>query len=128
MRIWNEWATEEGSLGPVYGAGGVIGKHQMGVKLTKLKAIDDLKTRPNSRRILVSAWNAADLPDESVSPQENVHQGKMALAPCICSFGFMSPTVAFCMLTQRSVDCFLGLASNIPSYALLTHMVTAMWP
>ena len=88
------------------------------------KAIDDLKTRPNSRRILVSAWNPADLPDESISPQDNVHQGKMALAPCHMLIQFyVANGKLSCMLTQRSVDCFLGLAFNIPSYALLTHMV-----
>lgn len=125
VRIWNEWATADGKLGPVYGAQWRHWKTPQGQEIDQIqKAIDDLKTRPNSRRILVSAWNPADLPDESLSPQENVQHGKMALAPCHMLIQFyVANGKLSCMLTQRSVDCFLGLAFNIPSYALLTHMV-----
>jgi thymidylate synthase len=86
--------------------------------------IDQLKTTPNSRRIIVSAWNVADLPDEKISPQQNVALGKMALAPCHAFFQFyVAEDKLSCQLYQRSCDTFLGLPFNIASYALLTHMI-----
>ena len=86
--------------------------------------IEQLKKTPNSRRIIVSAWNVADLPDESMSPQQNVASGKMALAPCHAFFQFyVADGKLSCQLYQRSCDTFLGLPFNIASYALLTHMV-----
>lgn len=130
--IWDAWADEQGELGPVYGRQWrswptADGRHidQIG-ELVKL-----IQTHPNSRRLLVSAWNVADLPDESVGPQANVAQNKMALAPCHALFQFyvapaMEPGQAgklFCQLYQRSADVFIGLPFNIASYALLTHMV-----
>ncbi len=125
VRIWNEWATDEGELGPVYGVQWRHWKTPEGGEIDQIaKVIEDLKVRPNSRRIIVSAWNPADLPDESRSPADNAAAGKMALAPCHAFIQFyVANGKLSCMLTQRSVDCFLGLAFNIPSYALLTHMV-----
>ena len=118
--IWDEWATESGDLGPVYGKqwrdfGGVD-------QITGV--IEQIKKRPNSRRLIVSAWNPADLPDESVSPQENVERGKMALAPCHTFFQFyVANGKLSCQLYQRSADIFLGVPFNIASYSLLAHMV-----
>ena len=117
--IWDEWAAEDGSLGPVYGVqwrswptpgGGHIDQIQ--------QVIDTLKTNPDSRRILVSAWNVAEL-------------DQMALMPCHALFQFYvapsqvagEPGKLSCQLYQRSADIFLGVPFNIASYALLTHMV-----
>jgi len=98
VHIWDNWATENGSLGPVYGEqwrswkGKVIsengGTHTR-KKIDQIQVlIDNLKTNPFSRRHIVSAWNVEELPDESISPQENVKNGSMALAPCHCLFQF----------------------------------------
>ncbi len=112
VRIWNEWADENGDLGPVYGHqwrswpahdGGTIDQIQ--------QVIDQLKTDPDSRRIIVSAWNPADVPD-------------MALPPCHALFQFyVADGKLSLQLYQRSADMFLGVPFNIASYALLTHMV-----
>lgn len=125
VRIWNEWATEAGELGPVYGAqwrswpaadGGVIDQIS-GV-------IEQIKRKPHSRRLIVSAWNPAVLPDESMSPQDNAAAGKMALPPCHTLFQFyVLENRLSCQLYQRSADIFLGVPFNIASYALLTMMV-----
>lgn len=125
VNIWNEWADEEGELGPIYGHqwrswptsnGGAVDQIQ--------QIINQLKQTPNSRRIIVSAWNVADLPDESINPQQNVAMGKMALAPCHAFFQFyVADGKLSCQLYQRSCDTFLGVPFNIASYALLTHMV-----
>jgi len=125
VRIWNEWATETGELGPVYGAqwrswptaeGGVIDQIS--------DVIEQIKRKPHSRRLIVSAWNPAVLPDESVSPQENAAAGKMALPPCHTLFQFyVLENRLSCQLYQRSADIFLGVPFNIASYALLTMMV-----
>jgi thymidylate synthase len=116
--IWNEWATEEGDLGPVYG------KQWRSWACPDGSTIDQIKTKPNSRRLIVSAWNPADLPDESLSPQENVKQGRMALAACHTLFQFyVAEGKLSCQLYQRSADLFLGVPFNIASYALLTHMI-----
>jgi thymidylate synthase len=125
VNIWNEWANETGDLGPVYGKQWRSWPTAEGQCIDQLKqVIEQLKTNPNSRRIIVSAWNVADLPDESISPQENVKQGKMALAPCHAFFQFyVADGKLSCQLYQRSCDTFIGLPFNIASYALLTHMV-----
>ena len=112
VRIWDEWANENGELGPVYGHqwrswptpdGGTIDQIQ--------KAIDDIKTNPNSRRHIVSAWNVAEV-------------NKMALPPCHCLFQFyVADGKLSCQLYQRSCDIFLGVPFNIASYALLTMMM-----
>ena len=120
VTIWDEWATPEGELGPVYGKqwrdfGGVD-------QITDV--INQIKKNPNSRRLIVSAWNPEVLPDVSVAPKENAAKGLMALPPCHCFFQFyVSDGCLSCQMYQRSADIFLGVPFNIASYALLTHMV-----
>ncbi|MDX1497900.1 MAG: thymidylate synthase [Salinisphaeraceae bacterium] len=125
VSIWDEWATEEGSLGPVYGQQWRAWPLPGGGQVDQIsQVIEQIKTKPDSRRLIVSAWNVADLPDESVSPQENVEAGRMALAPCHALFQFyVAQGKLSCQLYQRSCDVFLGVPFNIASYALLTHMV-----
>ncbi|SIT72165.1 thymidylate synthase [Ectothiorhodosinus mongolicus] len=125
VRIWDEWALDNGDLGPVYGQqwrswplpnGGHIDQIQ--------QLLEQIRSRPDSRRLIVSAWNVADLPDESQSPQDNAEAGRMALAPCHCLFQFyVADGRLSCQLYQRSADIFLGVPFNIASYALLTHMI-----
>lgn len=122
VRIWNEWADENGDLGPVYG-------HQWrnwnSEEIDQIKEIvETLKTNPNSRRMLVSAWNPSVLPNTSVSFSENVANGKAALPPCHAFFQFyVADGKLSCQLYQRSADIFLGVPFNIASYALLTMMM-----
>lgn len=125
VRIWDEWADEEGSLGPVYGKQWRSWACQDGRVVDQIQQVlESLKNFPDSRRHIVSAWNPADLPDESVGPQENVAQGRMALAPCHCLFQFyVADGKLSCQLYQRSADIFLGVPFNIASYALLTMMM-----
>ncbi len=125
VRIWNEWATESGEIGPLYGKQWTAWQTPGGETINQIaQVIETLKTNPNSRRMIVSAWNPADLPDESVSPQQNVENGKMALAACHAFFQFyVAEGRLSCQLYQRSADTFLGVPFNIASYALLTHMV-----
>lgn len=125
VRIWDEWATETGELGPIYGKQWVSWPTPDGQSINQLaQIVHTLKHNPDSRRMLVSAWNPADLPDESLSPQENAQQGKMALATCHAFFQFyVADGRLSCQLYQRSADTFLGVPFNIASYALLTHMM-----
>ena len=125
VTIWNEWADEHGDLGPVYGHQWRSWPTPDGRHIDQIRqVIEQLKKTPNSRRIIVSAWNVADLPDESMSPQQNVAHGKMALAPCHAFFQFyVADGKLSCQLYQRSCDTFLGLPFNIAGYALLTHIV-----
>lgn len=125
VSIWDEWADEQGELGPIYGYQWRTWPTSDGKSIDQIRqAVDQLKTTPNSRRIIVSAWNPADLPDESISPQQNVANGKMALAPCHTLFQFyVADGRLSCQMYQRSCDTFLGVPFNIASYALLTHMV-----
>lgn len=125
VRIWDEWATEQGDLGPVYGAQWRSWACPDGSTVDQIaQLIEQIKTKPNSRRHIITAWNPADLPDESISPSENAEQGKMALAPCHCLFQFyVADGKLSCQLYQRSADYFLGVPFNIASYALFTHMV-----
>jgi len=125
VSIWNEWADENGNLGPVYGYQWRSWPTPDGGHIDQIQQVtDQLKTNPNSRRMIVSAWNVVDLPDESISPQQNVANGKMALAPCHAFFQFyVAGGKLSCQLYQRSCDTFLGVPFNIASYALLTHMV-----
>ena len=125
VNIWNEWADEKGDLGPVYGFQWRSWPTPDGRHIDQIQqVIEQLKKTPNSRRIIVSAWNVGDLPDETISPQKNVAQGKMALAPCHAFFQFyVADGKLSCQLYQRSCDTFLGLPFNIASYALLTLMV-----
>ncbi len=125
VTIWNEWADSEGNLGPVYGKQWRSWPTADGRQIDQISLlIDQIRQKPNSRRLIVSAWNVADLPDESIKPQDNVSQGKMALAPCHVLFQFyVANNKLSCQLYQRSCDTFLGLPFNIASYALLTHML-----
>ena len=122
VRIWNEWADENGDLGPVYG-------HQWrnwnSEEIDQIKdIIETLKNNPDSRRMLVSAWNPSVLPDTSKSFSENVANGKAALPPCHAFFQFyVADGKLSCQLYQRSADIFLGVPFNIGSYALLTMMM-----
>ncbi|WP_111642650.1 thymidylate synthase [Marinimicrobium alkaliphilum] len=124
-RIWNAWATAEGDLGPVYGKQWRSWACPDGRTIDQISdVIEQIKTRPTSRRLIVSAWNPADLPDEAQSPQENVDAGRMALAACHTLFQFyVADGRLSCQLYQRSADLFLGVPFNIASYALLTHMI-----
>jgi thymidylate synthase len=125
VSIWNEWADDDGNLGPVYGAQwrdwiAPDGRHIDQVSLL----LDDLKNRPDSRRHIISAWNPAVLPDESRSPQDNVRAGLQALPPCHMMFQFhVANGKLSCQMYQRSADVFLGVPFNIASYALLTMMI-----
>lgn len=125
VKIWDAWADESGDLGPVYGYQWRNWPSPKGEMIDQISEIIQLlKSNPNSRRIIVSAWNVSDLPDESFPPQENVKQGKMALAPCHAFFQFyVADGKLSCQLYQRSADIFLGVPFNIASYALLTMMI-----
>ena len=125
VKIWNEWATENGDLGPIYGNQWREWKSPKGKVIDQLsEVVEQIKKNPYSRRHIVSAWNPADLPDETMSPQENVEAGQMALAPCHTLFQFyVANNKLSLQLYKRSCDVFLGLPFNIASYALLTHMV-----
>lgn len=143
--IWKEWATESGDLGPVYGKQLTAWRglerdwsrenpeetwefpkeHNQFEQL-----IDGLINRPYSRRHIISFWNVADLPDETKSPQQNVQDGKMALAPCHLLYQFYcrpeldGKMYLDCMMTQRSADVFLGLPYNIASVATLLYVLS----
>ncbi|NGX15866.1 thymidylate synthase [Wenzhouxiangella sp. XN24] len=125
VRIWDEWATESGDLGPIYGRQWRAWPAADGETIDQVAAVvDTIRRRPDSRRIIMVAWNPAELPDETVSPQDNVHAGRMALAPCHCLVQFwVGAGKLSCQLYQRSGDVFLGVPFNIASYALLTHMM-----
>ena len=112
VSIWNEWAGEDGELGPIYGHQWRSWPDGKGGQIDQLaQVIEQLKTSPDSRRIIVSAWNVADIPN-------------MALPPCHAFFQFyVADGELSCQLYQRSADIFLGVPFNIASYALLTYMV-----
>lgn len=122
VKIWDEWADENGDLGPVYGHQWRNWNSEEIDQITEV--IETLKTNPNSRRMLVSAWNPCVLPDTSKSFSENVANGKVALPPCHAFFQFyVADGKLSCQLYQRSADIFLGVPFNIASYALLTMMI-----
>lgn len=112
VRIWNEWADENGDLGPVYGKQWRSWEAPNGQVVDQIsRAVELIKNQPDSRRILVNAWNAGEL-------------DQMALTPCHCLFQFyVAEGKLSCQLYQRSADCFLGVPFNIASYALLTMMM-----
>ncbi len=112
VRIWNEWADENGDLGPVYGKQWRSWEAPSGEKIDQIQnVLDTLKSNPDSRRIIVNAWNVGELKD-------------MALTPCHCLFQFyVADGKLSCQLYQRSADLFLGVPFNIASYALLTLMI-----
>jgi thymidylate synthase len=125
VKIWDAWATEEGELGPVYGVQWRNWPSATGETIDQLaQLIHDLKTNPDSRRHIITAWNPALLPDTSISPSENAAQGKQALPPCHTLFQFYVLNGKLsCQLYQRSADIFLGVPFNIASYALFTMMI-----
>jgi len=112
VRIWDEWADENGDLGPVYGYQWRSWPAPNGQTVDQLKdLVNQIKTNPNSRRHIITAWNPADIPN-------------MALPPCHCLFQFyVADGKLSCQLYQRSADTFLGVPFNIASYALMTHMM-----
>jgi thymidylate synthase len=112
VSIWDEWADEQGELGPVYGKQWRSWPTPNGAAIDQISEVmQQLRSNPDSRRLIVSAWNVADIP-------------KMALAPCHALFQFyVADGKLSCQLYQRSADIFLGVPFNIASYALLTHMV-----
>ncbi|MGZ8256465.1 MAG: thymidylate synthase, partial [Gallionella sp.] len=112
VRIWDEWADENGDLGPVYGKQWRSWQAVDGRVIDQIKvAVEQLKNNPDSRRIIVSAWNVGEL-------------NQMALAPCHAFFQFyVADGRLSCQLYQRSADIFLGVPFNIASYAILTHMM-----
>jgi thymidylate synthase len=125
VTIWDKWATEDGELGPVYGAQWRNWIAPDGRRIDQIaQLLQDLRERPDSRRHIVSAWNPAQLPDETRSPRENAALGLQALPPCHTMFQFhVADGRLSCLLYQRSADVFLGVPFNIASYALLTMMV-----
>ncbi|MGX1433278.1 thymidylate synthase [Cytobacillus horneckiae] len=112
VRIWNEWADENGDLGPVYGHQWRSWTGADGQTIDQIsELIHQIKTNPDSRRLIINAWNVGDL-------------DKMALSPCHCLFQFyVADGKLSCQLYQRSADVFLGVPFNIASYAILTHMI-----
>lgn len=112
VRIWNEWANDEGDLGPVYGKQWRRWEAQNGRVIDQIaQTITTIKTNPDSRRMIVNAWNVGEL-------------SEMALTPCHCLFQFyVADGKLSCQLYQRSADAFLGVPFNIASYAMLTHMI-----
>lgn len=125
VKIWDDWATEEGDLGPVYGAQWRSWQAPDGRSIDQIsELVQSIKNNPDSRRLLVSAWNPAVLPDTANSPSENAEAGLQALPPCHCLFQFyVSEGRLSCQLYQRSADVFLGVPFNIASYSLLTMML-----
>ena len=125
VHIWDAWADEAGDLGPVYGAQWRRWECPDGRRLDQISSVvEQLRRTPNSRRHIVSAWNPAVLPDESISPQANVKAGRAALASCNALFQFyVADGKLSCLLYQRSSDCAVGQVFNIAQYCLLTHMV-----
>ncbi len=122
VRIWNDWADENGDLGPVYGHQWRNWNNEDIDQISEI--IHTLKTNPDSRRMLVSAWNPSVLPNTSISFSENVANGKAALPPCHAFFQFyVGDGKLSCQLYQRSADIFLGVPFNIASYALFTMMM-----
>ncbi|HEY7774999.1 MAG TPA: thymidylate synthase [Kineobactrum sp.] len=125
VSIWDEWATETGDLGPVYGAQWTAWPTRDGGTINQIDyVIDCLRNNPDSRRILFHAWNVEFLPDEKLSPQDNVRAGRMALPPCHLLYQFYVANGRLsAQLLIRSSDSFLGLPYNTASLALLTTML-----
>ena len=125
VKIWDEWATEDGDLGPVYGEQWTAWPTKDGGTINQIDyMVHTLKTNPNSRRILFHGWNVEYLPDETQSPQENARNGKQALPPCHLLYqAFVHDGHLSMQLYIRSSDVFLGLPYNTAALALLTHML-----
>ena len=126
VTIWDEWADENGNLGPVYGEQWrSFGNSVEGYVDQIQEVIQSIMRNPDSRRHVVSAWNPLYLPDEAMSPQANVLANRMALAPChmMMQFYVSGGRKLSCHMYQRSADVFLGVPFNIASYSLLTMMI-----
>ncbi|MCP5165982.1 MAG: thymidylate synthase [Pseudomonadales bacterium] len=125
VSIWDEWATEEGDLGPIYGAQWTAWPTRDGGSINQIDyVVDCLRNNPDSRRILFHGWNVEFLPDERLSPQDNVRAGRMALPPCHLLYQFyVADGVLSAQLLIRSSDSFLGLPYNTASLAVLTMML-----
>ncbi len=125
VTIWDEWATEEGELGPVYGRQWRRFEGPDGIAVDQLgEVVAEIRRNPSSRRLVVSSWNPAVLPDPRISPRANAAAGRQALPPCHCLFQlFVAEGRLSCQLYQRSADIFLGVPFNIASYALLLMMI-----
>ncbi|MBS5846057.1 thymidylate synthase [Pseudomonas sp. Choline-02u-1] len=125
VSIWDEWATEDGDLGPIYGKQWTAWPTQDGKTINQIDyVVNTLKTNPNSRRILFHGWNVEYLPDESVSPQENARNGKMALPPCHLLYQFyVANNKLSAHLYIRSSDLLLGNPYNLAGVSFLTHML-----
>jgi thymidylate synthase len=125
--IWAEWAKKDGDLGPIYGKQWRSWKCPDGSTIDQIaEVVAQIKANPDSRRLIVSGWNPADLPLEGVPAQQSVALGLQALPPCHTLFQFyVSNGRLSCQLYQRSADIFLGVPFNIASYALLTHIIAA---
>jgi thymidylate synthase len=125
VSIWDEWATEDGDLGPIYGAQWTAWPTRDGGSINQIDyVIDCLRNNPDSRRILFHGWNVEFLPDERMSPQDNVRAGRMALPPCHLLYQFyVADRKLSAQLMIRSSDSFLGLPYNTASLAVLTLML-----
>jgi thymidylate synthase len=125
VSIWDEWADDKGELGPIYGAQWRNRPDPDGGSIDQVSVLlNDLRNNPDSRRHIISGWNPAVLPDESISPRDNATAGKQALPPCHTLFQFyVADGKLSCQLYQRSADAFLGVPFNIASYALFTMMI-----
>ena len=125
VSIWDEWATENGDLGPIYGAQWTAWPTRDGKTINQIDyVVDCLRNNPDSRRILFHGWNVEYLPDERMSPQDNVRAGRMALPPCHLLYQFyVANGVLSAQLLIRSSDSFLGLPYNTASLAVLTMML-----
>ena len=124
--IWAEWAAPNGELGPIYGAQWRSWAGWDGRSIDQIQGvINGIKHNPDSRRLIVSAWNATDLPIDGLLPSQSATYGLQALAPCHTLFQFYVRDGKYldCQLYQRSADIFLGVPFNIASYALLTHII-----
>jgi thymidylate synthase len=125
VHIWDAWADEQGNLGPIYGAQWRAWEIPDGRRIDQItQVIDQIRSNPNSRRHIVTAWNPAVLPDEHIAPRDNVRAGRAALASCHALYQFyVADGKLSCLLYQRSSDCAVGQVFNIAQYALLTHMI-----
>ncbi|MGS2717371.1 thymidylate synthase [Eionea flava] len=125
VSIWDEWADDNGDLGPLYGKQWTAWPTKDGGSINQIDyVVNCLKNNPDSRRILFHGWNVEYLPDESISPQANVEQGRMALPPCHLLYQFyVADNRLSAQLYIRSSDSFLGLPYNTASLALLVHML-----
>lgn len=125
VTIWDEWATEDGDLGPIYGNQWTAWPTRDGKTINQIDTvISAIKNNPDSRRILFHGWNVEYLPDDSISPQENVKNGKMALPPCHMVYQFYVAEGRLSMqLYQRSADGFIGVPYNVSSATILLYMI-----